>query len=312
MKINSINNQYNYNNKMFSAGKNTENSNMPSFKAAPAGPVTEALAGMYGKTAKTGIFQKFVKKLSSYDSFKILLIAESFYLSSWYLINDLFDKKIDKDQKPQMAAHDILTFGMSTAGALLIDDGLSAAVKKGGEKHIKNHSDYYIQLGKEALKKKEVSPLTELIESASRAAGETGGKLQAGIKETLKIAQKGMKGLAGKDGRLNTFQITKEKYKEVQDGIEAAIKNASNNTDAAKGLKETLTSLTGKLFEQAAARAEADKTIDGLNKIGKILMVAFTYRYFGSVLASRWSVKLTDKLFPNKKNNDGQDKIKKK
>lgn len=296
MKISNINNQYS--SKTFSGKRN------PNFTGANPSKLSEKAAskisGLIEKAAGTDIFRKSAKALSRFDSFKLLLIAESFYLSSWYLIWNLKDKKLDKEQKPQMFVHDVITLGLSTAGALYADDRVTSLVNKGAEKHFAKHADFYKNLGKKTAEADKNPPLKNLIDKAVQTAGETGGRLKQGLEETAELMHSGLKNIIGKEGKLKTFQITKEEFTNVQNGITNAVKEAAGKPESAAILKQTITGLAGKLYELSAARGEAENTMKGIDKLKGIVIFGFMYRFAGSVLASPLAIKLCDKFMPKK------------
>lgn len=140
MKISSITPNYNIND------KNPNNKTAPSqsFKGGVPQPVVNGLSGFYEKVASTNGFQKFIKGFSHSDkSFTHIMVAESVLLSGFYMINTLRNKKIKKEQKPQMLINDTLTLGVSSAGAYLLDDKVNKVVSNISENFIKKHPDFY-------------------------------------------------------------------------------------------------------------------------------------------------------------------------
>ena len=118
MKINSITNNYNFKN----TPQNVQNKPQ-SFKGIVPEPVVNGLSKFYERVASTDGFQKLINGFSKSDrTFTHLMVADSIILSGFYMINTLRNKKIKKEQKPQMLINDTLTLGVSAAGSYLLDD----------------------------------------------------------------------------------------------------------------------------------------------------------------------------------------------
>ena len=106
------------------------------------------------------IFIQMLRILNYFNNtFTHLIVAESCFLSGFYMINTLRNKKIKKEQKPQMLINDTLTLGVSTAGAYLIEGKISKFVNNAAEKYFANHQDFYTKLGLKAQEALGNSPL---------------------------------------------------------------------------------------------------------------------------------------------------------
>lgn len=297
MKINSINNQYSLNKRVSAGNKDAHKDVSFGFGMSDVFEKAKKLSlpNIYKKAAGMEFVQNGIKALSRTDSFKLLIILESLYLSSWYTFWGLKNKKIDKEQKAQLAVHDVLTFGIGTAGAVYLDDHVSRFVENSAEKHLKKHADFYIKKGKENLKS---NPLSELLDTALKTAGKKGSELEDGLKETAGLIKSHLKDITGKEGKLKTFQVTNDKIIQLQEEVKAAVKQSAG--DSGFNLKEAVIKASEKFYDLAAARNEAEGTIKGVNVLKKVIIFGFMYRFAGSLLATPLAVKISSKLFPKK------------
>ncbi len=298
MQINSINSQYKNNNTNL-RNKNSSPTTSPAFKGGIKEPVVNGLSKFYSGLANNGTFQKFVHGFSkSNNTFTHLLVAESCFLSGFYMINTLRNKKIDKEQKPQMIINDTLTLGVSCAGAYLAEDKVTNLVKKGSEKYFANHSDFYTQLGQKAQEKLKVSPKDELLNKVADVAASGSEKLQKGLDDISGMMKDHLKNIVGEEGKLKTFQVTSEKMEAVKTSVKDAVVNNSGNAEKAK---ETVKGLVDDVYTKSAARAEADNTFAGINKLKVLVVFGIVYRYLGPVVITPIANKLSSKFFNNKK-----------
>ncbi len=294
MRVNNISNKYYNNYTSRVAGKQ----NNPSFNGFIPEPVVNHLSGFYNKVAQTHPFQNFIKKFSTSDnSFKHLMFAESCFLSGFYMLNTLKNKKIKKEQKPQMIINDTLTLGVSSAGAYLLDGKVTNIVNKYAEKYFTKHKDFYTQLGaktKENLQK-------ELLNKASEiTAINDPSKVQQALEGAGKLIEEHTKLLIGEEGKLKAFQITKKSLGEIQTKVKDAI---SNNIKNADGAKKAVADLTDDVYKNLSARLEADKVIPGINKLKVLVILGLIYRFMGPVVITPIANKLSSKLFKNTKDN---------
>ena len=285
MKINSISsNLYNQNRK--------QTNNQTSFKALPQ-PITDTMAKAYETVAKTKPFQSFIKNFSKSDkTFTHLLVMESCFLSGFYMINTLRNKKIKKEQKPQMIINDTLTLGVSTLGAYLAEDKITNAIMKMSEKYFTKHQDFYTNLGKEAATKAK----TELLDKVVNVAQKTGADLSQGLDDVASLMGKHLKNLIGEEGKLKAFQITKDKLNNLQ----TAVKETVTNSQGADKAKEAVSGIIDKIYDSSAARAEADKILPGINKLKVLVVFGLIYRYLSPVLFTPIANKLSEKFFSKK------------
>ncbi len=291
MKINAISNNYINN----SVKQNNKYQTNPAFKASVPQPVINGLDSFYKSVANNGWFQKFAKSFShSNNTFTHLLVAESCFLSGFYMLNTLRNKKIDKKQKPQMLINDALTLGVSTAGAYLAEDKISDVVLKASEKYFVKHKDFYTQLGKKVQESVGNTPKSELLSKVGEAAQSAGTK---GLDEVSEMLAGHLKGIVGEEGSLKAFQITGDKLKELQGTVKEAIKANSGSIDKAK---ETVSNLVDDFYNSAAARVEADKILPGINKLKVLIIFGLIYRFLGPVVITPIANKISSKFFDKK------------
>lgn len=140
MKINAVTNNYNVQNSVM----NKNQKNNPSFGHIVPQPVVDGLTKFYGNVIEKEGFQKFVKEFSKSDkSFTNIMIAESIILSGFYMINTLTNKKIKKEQKPQMLINDTMTLAVSAGGAYFFDDKVTKVVNDFTDKFMKKNGAFY-------------------------------------------------------------------------------------------------------------------------------------------------------------------------
>ena len=281
MKVNNINNQYNY--------------SKPSFKGLTPKPVVQGLSKFYENVAATKPFQSFIKNFSKSDkTFTHILVAESCFLSGFYMINTLRNKKIKKEQKPQMIINDALTLGVSTAGAYLLEDKITDVVMKGSEKYFAKNKDFYMNLGKKA--QEVFSPKTELLAKVGEAASKTGDDMAKGVESVVSTLGSHLKSIVQQEGSKKAFQITPDKFESVKSSVVDAIKTSGS----AEKAKETVKGLVDDVYNVASARAEADKTLSGINKLKVLVILGLIYRFLGPVIITPIANKLSSKLFAKK------------
>ena len=288
MKINSISNQqYNY-------SRNKANLNMdnaPSFKAGgELNKVQKGIVGAYDKLAQTKPFQKFAGKLAKSDrSFTYLMVAESVILSTFYAINSLRNKKIEKEQKPQMVINDALVLGVSATGSLLLDDKVTKVVDKMADKYFRKPEiqDFYRNLGKKAQDALGAeAPKSKLLETVAQGAD-----------DAAKMVGEHLKGIVGKTGELKPFEISADKLKTIQTNVKNAINSNSGNLDKAK---EAVKGCVDDAYDALAARKEIKDIIPGINKLKTIVIFGLIYRYIGPVIVTPLANKISSKFFNNK------------
>ena len=294
MRINSINNTY-----QFKKNSNNYNNNpkTQSFKGVPS-TITEPLSNFYEKVASKGGFQKFISKFSKTNSFTHLMVAESCFLSGFYMINTLKNKKIKKEQKPQMLINDALTLGVSTAGAYFLDDKVTKVVDNLSNNYFTKNQDFYINKAKESAKN--LAQKTGIMDDIFNAAKEA---TDDGIGAVTKKIGEQLSGIVAKGDKTKAFQISADKLKEVQEGVSNAIKANKGNME---GAKKAATGLIDDVYDKLAGKVEADKVIPGINKIKTLVIFGIIYRYLGPVVVTPIANKLSSKFFSNKKNNEAK------
>ena len=289
MRINSISNQQ-YNPSVKKS--NLKMNNAPSFKAGAAdlNKVQKTIVGAYDKLSQAKPFQKFASKLAKSDrSFTYLMVAESVILSTFYAINSLRNKKIEKEQKPQMVINDALVLGVSATGSLLLDDKVTKVVDKMADKYFRKPEiqSFYKDLGKKAQEAMGASaPKNQLLEAVAQGAD-----------DAAKLVGEHLKGIVGKTGELKPFEISADKLKEIQTNVGKAIKLNSGNLDKAK---EAVKGCVDDAYDALAARKEIKDIIPGINKLKTIVIFGLIYRYIGPVVVTPLANKLSSKFF-NKK-----------
>ena len=321
MIVNSINSQYqNKNCKRSDKNYTAQKNNTPSFKGGAADvfkskvsePVVNGLSKFYTGLAKTKPFQKFVAGFSkSNNTFTHLLIGESIFLSGFYMINTLKNKKIEKEQKPQMIINDALTLGVSCAGAYFAEDKITNLVKKGSEKYFQKHSDFYTELGKKALDgMKDKTPQNALLEKVSEVASSSGEKLKQGLDDVANMMKGQLKNVVGEKGKLKTFQVASETMDNVTKSVKEAVVNNQGN---AKKAVETVKGLVDDVYTKSAARTQAENTFVGINKLKVLVIFGIIYRYLGPVVITPVANKISAKLFSNEpKDKEAANKTQKK
>ena len=260
---------------------NVKKNATPSFGGAVPEPVVNGLSNFYGKVANNKGFSNFIKNFSkSPRTFTHLLVAESFLLSGFYMINTLRSKKIEKEQKPQMIINDAMVLGISTAGAYLVEDKITDKVKQWSEKYFTKHSDFYMDCGKEAAEKSKEAILDKI---GKESADDIATSLSDHIKSI-----RGNK----------TFQKAAEECDTIISSVKTAItENANDLTKAKEVVGEKITDVC----KAVAARAEADKTFSGINKLKVLVIFGIIYRYLGPVVVTPIANKISSKFFEGKK-----------
>ncbi len=268
-------------------------------------------------------YQAVVSKLSqSNRAFTHLMVADSIILSSFYTINSLRNKKIDKKQKPQMVINDMLTLGVSAGTSYFLEGGINKAVDAFKNKYLSKNSEYYIQQGKEVMKSgfKRFNELGDEIAKTidSGATEESLKELTKKIKihskdvvnnDVLKAVKKGTSEL--KYPGLSALKVNSEGLKSVEESITGIIKDG-----IAKGLdKETIVNGAKEaakgLYTKIAATKDVDVLSKGIGKLKTLIVFGLIYRYLGPVLVTPIANKLSAKFFDHK-DDDKKEQVQKK
>ena len=282
MRINSISAQTNIqkNNRL-----NNKQAN-PTFGAAGAPGVFNQMATAgYKAVSDTNLFKKMASGLSKSDrTFTMLMIAESVILSSFYMINTLRNKNIEKEQKPQMVINDAMVLGVSAAGSWFLDDKVTKVVNKIADNYFAKPAtqEFYKGLGKEA---------------ATAAKTELFGEIANGGEAVSKKIGEHLKGLVGKEGNLKTFEISEEQLQGIQKKAKNIVTKAAGNTETAK---KQLSGCLDDVYEAMAAKKEAAKIVPGINKLKTLVVFGIIYRYLGPVVVTPLANKISAKFFDNK------------
>ncbi len=292
MQINSISTQANIS-RNNSVRNNRQKQANPSFGAAAGTPgvFNQMATAGYKAVSETGVFRKITNGLSKSDkTFTMLMMAESVLLSGFYMINTLRNKKIDKEQKPQMLINDAMVLGVSSAGAWFLDDKVTSAFNKMADGYFAKPAtqEFYKGLGKEAAK----AAKDELMTTVETGKADDVAK---------KIGEQ-LKGLVGKEGNLKPFEISGSKLAEVQKKAKSIVTKNLKDTEKAK---TQLGGYVDDLYESMAAKKEAAKILPGINKLKTLVVFGIIYRYLGPVVVTPLANKISAKFFDNKvKNND--------
>lgn len=297
----------------FDRNNNTQQNN-PTFKGITDFAV-KPLTKISGEVANSNFFKKWISKFSaSPKSFTHLMVLDSVILSTFYTINSLRNKKIEKEQKPQMVINDMLTLGVSAAGSYLLDDVISNKVTKLGEKFIKGAKvtveengvktkvPAYKTLGREALEKLgDNSPVKSLMTKVDGLLDKKGDALKSGIDEVVEMFKLEMAPIVNDDKAQNAFINTKDALedhsKELAKKVKGLVESANNPEN-----RDKLVAFVKEHFEDVQARAKADNFLAGLNKLKVLVVFGMIYRYLGPVLITPIANKLSDKLFGKDKN----------
>lgn len=294
MRINSINNQYQINARRNTQQNISQKQHNPSFGGVKD-VLAEPLSNFYDMVAGTNKFQNFVTKFSRTNSFTHLMVAESCFLSGFYMINTLRNKNIKKEQKPQMLINDALTLGVSTAGAYFVEDKITTMVEKGAEKYFSNNAEFYKTLGK-GLSDKSKMGLLDKVTQTLKNTNPT--KLAEGIDDVVENIGAHLKGIVQQNGKEKAFHITEETVKGIQSSVKEAI---NTNKDDIELATQKVRGLIDDAYDKVAARAEADKLMPGIQKLKVLVIFGIIYRYLGPVVITPIANKLSSKFFDKKK-----------
>ncbi len=271
---------------------NADLTSSPSFK----GGVSDGLSKLYTNVASTKPYQNIIKNFSKSDkTFTHLLVMESCFLSGFYMLNTLRNKKIEKEQKPQMVINDALTLGVSTAGAYFAEDKITDVVMKGAEKYFTKHGDFYKNLGKEA--QMTPTPKDELLQKVADAASKSGEELSKGVDDIVSTMGRQLKNVVGENGKLKAFQISPDKMETLKSSVETAVKD---NAGKAEEAKNAVKGIVDDIYESSAAREQADKVLPGINKLKVLVIFGLIYRYLGPVVITPIANKISSKFFDKK------------
>ena len=287
MKINNINSTYQYTRANNKKNQAQNNNTTPSFQGIVPKKAITGLSNFYEGIAKTKPFRGFAKEFSkTNNSFTHLMAIESCLLSGFYMINTIRNKKIDKEQKPQMLVNDMLTLGVSTGGAYLFDNKVTKAFDKFTNNYFVKHQDYYIQEAADAIKTMKDDFVEKIGTVAKEASDEGIESLISGLKEQAKPILS--------DGKAKkAFEVTTEKFDEVAKKITETIQNNKGKSeDAIKAAAD----LADDIFKNVAGKLEAKKLDGGMRKIKTLVVFGIIYRYLGPVVVTPIANKISAKL----------------
>lgn len=269
----------------------------PTFKGITDFAV-KPLTKLSGEVANSDFFKKWISKFSaSPRAFTHLMVLDSVILSTFYTINSLRNKKIEKEQKPQMVINDALTLAVSAAGSYLMEDAVGKKVNEMGEKYIKSHRDTYETLGKEALEKLgDKSPVKILLDKVDGLVGKTGVGLDDGVKEVVENFKLNMSSIVETEKTDKAFMIVKEELENYAKDFGEYVKKYVADVNNSENRGQLVTFLKNQA-ENVQAREKAKDFLSGLNKLKVLVVFGLIYRYLGPVLITPLANKLSDKFF---------------
>ena len=296
--------------------KNNNVQQNPTFKGLTDFAV-KPLTKISGEVANTDFFKKWISKFSaSPRTFTHLMVLDSVILSTFYTINSLRNKKIEKEQKPQMVINDALTLAVSAIGSYFLEDRVTKVVDKAGEKFIETAKvtvdqngtkikvPAYKALGREMLEKMgDNSPVKALMDKVEGLKGKVGEELDNGIKEVVEMFKLEMAPVVDDANAKNAFITTKEMLEEHAKELSVKVREVVKSVDSAEN-KEKLLAFVKEHYEDVQARAKAKDFLSGLNKLKVLVVFGLIYRYLGPVLITPLANKLSDKFFGKDKKAD--------
>lgn len=284
----------------FSGSQNNAN---PSFKGGITDFAVKPLTKLYQEVANTGVFKNLVSKFSASNrTFTHLMVLDSVILSTFYTINSLRNKKIEKEQKPQMVINDALTLGVSAAGSYLLDDKVSKVVSKFGENYINKQESFYKGLGQETIEKMgDSAPIKQLLSKVEEVAKLPKDKAAEGIEQIGKMFKEHIKPIVSEDENVKkALMTTQEVVDGLAENVTTTVKNALKD-DKTQDLVKVVSDKVSDAYKTVEARAKADKFLAGLNKLKVLVVFGMIYRYLGPVLITPVANKLSDKFFGKSK-----------
>ena len=294
MKINNINSTYQYTKTNNIKTKTQNNKTTPSFQGIVPQKAITGLSNFYEGVAQKRPFQNFAKAFSkTNNSFPHLMAIESCLLSGFYMINTIRNKKIDKEQKPQMLVNDLLTLGVSTGGAYLFESKVTKAFDKFTNNYFIKHKDYYIQQAADTIKTMKDEFASKVGEVAKEATDD-------GIESLMTELKEKTESILSDEKTKKAFQVTTEKLNEVTGKITETIKNNKGKSeDAIKAAAD----LADDIFKNIAGELEAKKLDGGMRKIKTLVVFGIIYRYLGPVVVTPIANKISAKIVGKSKNN---------
>lgn len=285
----------------------SQNASTPSFKGGITDFAVKPLTKLYHEVAQSGLFQKGVTKFSgSNRTFTHLMVLDSIILSTFYTINSLRNKKIEKEQKPQMVINDALTLGVSAAGSYLLDDKVSKVVTKFGENYVRGKEDFYKGLGQKAIDEMgDKASIKELLAKVDEVLKLPKDKLDEGLEQIGTMFKEHIKPIVSADENVEkALMTTQSVVDDLADKVTSTIKDAvkeGKTDDVVKAVSEKVQDA----YKTVVARSKADNFMSGLNKLKVLVVFGMIYRFIGPVVITPIANKLSDKFF-------GKDKADKK
>lgn len=305
MKINSLAPQNNINSQQIKNNTSVNNLNStPAFKGSGGEKITKIVAekltnkttDLFTSVAKKKPFQNAVGKFArSNNTFAHLMVVESALLSGFYMFNTLRNKKIDKEQKPQMLINDALVWGASTASTYLVENKISSFVADKTTKYLAKEkvSQFYNSLGQKAQE----ASKSALIKQAQAVGSDN-------LKGGLEAVSKTLSEHLGKT-------LDSEKLKALTEGVKSTIENGINGSkdDLAVALKDKVDDAYN-LLGKKVTEIEKGNLKSGVDKLKTLVIFGLIYRFIGPVvmtpIANKLSAKIKAKRQENKQQNNPQ------
>lgn len=264
----------------------TKSNGLKSLKGTAFNQMTK----LYTKAANSNVFKKIASTVAKSDNgFLHLMVAESAWLSGFYMFNTLRNKKIDKEQKPQMLVNDALVWGVSTAGTYLVDGRIKNGIDKMAKNHLIKNDAFYTQLGekaKEASQSELSKKVRELLEKGKDQFDDGFKKISETISTHL-------------EGNVNEKELTNITNK-VKKSIKSGLEKSADKEDILNAVKNNVDDAYN-IIAQKAKTAQTERLKTGVNKIRGIVVAGLLYRFFGPVIVTPIANKISKKITEKKK-----------
>lgn len=218
------------------------------------GKLTDTLATGLSKVADTKGFGKITKWLGDPKNekigFPLVIAAESIWLSTFYTLSALKNKKVEKKQKETEAIYQTLVAVFCALGAFTIDGLVNNIVK--------NFQNTFKQVRTDSN--------IEVIENAIKNINQDNVKkaLEPIIENSKKILSN------SKDER-----IIKSAKNTIENAFESALKTATDSADI---------SMVKNAIKKFMKIDKIDNCAKGISKIKTVIIFATIYRFIGPVI----------------------------
>lgn len=268
----------------------TKSNGLKSCLTSLKGTAFNQMTKLYTKAANSNVFKKIASTVAKSDNgFLHLMVAESAWLSGFYMFNTLRNKKIDKEQKPQMLVNDALVWGVSTAGTYLVDGRIKNGIDKMAKNHLIKNDTFYTQLGEKA---KEASQ-SELLEKVGNLLKEGKDQFNDKFKDISETISTHLK------ENVNEKELTNITNK-VKKSIQSGLAKSADKDDILNAVKNNVDDAYN-IIAQKAKTAQTERLKTGVNKIRGIVVAGLLYRFFGPVIVTPIANKISKKITEKKK-----------